>query len=298
MKVRDKIIVGCLILLLILLHRYLFQAKEGFFDDNSDYNSLKERLIKELGPYCKISAFVRDQLKTMTTATGGSGDDATLNKTYKSIYSCTDSLASSRQSCSLFGGLGPNNSMSYVSCDTYTQLPEWSDDGSASLALMKIKDDLPERIVREAEWFSAIINKLQGALAAGANPSMTPPSKEQMDKIVEESKKDGFTGTCSVDAAKAQISQKALEEAASCTIPDANSEITRVNAVLNSPNLKKAIAEMDGLLTSMLKLQSDLEKAKNGTLYDWQKDGPKKSYAQFQGGDRVAALTFSLQQNK
>jgi hypothetical protein len=55
---------------------------------------------------------------------------------------------------------------------------------------------------------------------------------------------------------------------------------------------------MNGLLAKMLKLQSDLEKLKNGTLYDWQKDGPKKSYAKFEGGDRTKAFLFSLEQNR
>jgi hypothetical protein len=54
---------------------------------------------------------------------------------------------------------------------------------------------------------------------------------------------------------------------------------------------------MDGQLKTMLKLKSDLEKAKNGTLYSWQQDGPTKSFPQFKGGDRTAAFTFSLQQN-
>lgn len=286
---RDKIIVGCLILLLILLHRYLFQTNEGFFDDSSDYTSLKQRLIKDLEPYCKITKFVREQLKTMVSSSG-SADDSTINETYKSIYSCTDSLSSSRPSCLILGGPGPNKTMKYVSYNTYTDLPDWSEDGSISVALMKITDDLPERLVREYEWFSEIIKKLQSALDAGANPSMTPPSKGELDKL-----KEGFDGTCSADAIKAK---RAMDEAASCSIPDISSEITRVHKLLDSPKLKRAVADMDGLLAAMLKLQSDIEKAKNGTLYEWQKDPPKKSYAKFQGGDRTAAFTFSLQQNR
>ena len=50
------------------------------------------------------------------------------------------------------------------------------------------------------------------------------------------------------------------------------------------------------MMTQMLKLQSDLEKLKNGTLSDWQKDGSKKTYAKFEGGDRTQAFKFSLQQ--
>jgi hypothetical protein len=51
-------------------------------------------------------------------------------------------------------------------------------------------------------------------------------------------------------------------------------------------------------MAQMLKLQSDLEKLKNGTLYAWQQDGPAKSYPKFQGGDRTASFLFSIQQNQ
>jgi hypothetical protein len=51
-------------------------------------------------------------------------------------------------------------------------------------------------------------------------------------------------------------------------------------------------------MSKMVKLQSDLQKAKDGTLYDWQKDGPKKSYAKFEGGDRKSSYIFSLKQNQ
>ena len=282
MKLRDKIIAGCLIILLMLLHRYLFQINEGFFDDSANYATLKKRIINDLEPYSKIDSFVRDQLKTMITSTGGSGDDASLNKEYTNIYSCSDPDANSRPSCQKVSGMGPNISMIYVSSDVYKELPEWSDDGSVSIALMKISNDLPERLIRESEWFAAIIKKLKESLAAGANP----PGVSSMD---------GFTGTCSAEAARAK---KIMDEAKSCSIPDAASEIARVNTLLNSPKLKQAVSKMNGLLAEMLKLQSDLEKAKNGTLYDWQKDPPKKSYAEFKGGDRSAGLAFSMQQNK
>jgi hypothetical protein len=153
---------------------------------------------------------------------------------------------------------------------------------------MKITDNLPERLIREEEWFAFIIKKLQDTLELGKNPPSVSP-------VGTPSKIDGFTGTCSVDAVK---SKKMAEEIASCSIPDVNSEIKRINALLDSASLKNAVAKMNGLLEKMLKLQSDLEKAKNGTLYEWQKDPVKKSYAQFQGGDRTAAFIFSMQQNR
>lgn len=292
MKVRDKIILGCLILLLILLHRYLFQTNEGFFDDNSDYNALKQRLINELGPYCNVVAFVKERIKNALSSSNNPSDDISINNNYKSIYSCTDSLASSRQTCSIpmLGGLGPNTSMSYVSCDIYTQLPEWSDDSSPAIALMKITNDLPERIIREEDWISANIKKLKNALAAGENPPTTPPSKKDLDKLSE-----GFNSSCSADAAK---TKQLLAEATSCSIPDIKSEIARVNTILDNPQLKQILSKINTLFAEIKKLESDLEKLKNGELYDWQKDSPKKSYAQFKGGDRTAAFIFSMQQNK
>ena len=291
MKLRYKIILGCLILLLIIFHRYLFQAPdvEGFANPSSDYTALTERLAKDLGPYCKIASFVREQLKTMVSATGGAADDASLNEIYKSVYSCKDSMVTSRPSCKR---LGPNASMQYVSCDTYLNLPPYSaDDMSVTLALMKIKDSLPEQIIREAEWFSTIIEKVQDSLALGANPPAESP-------VGTRSKIDGFTGTCSVDAAKIKLAKKSQEEAKSCTIPNISSEITRINKLLDSPVLKKEVSQMNGKLNAMLKLQSDLEKAKNGTLYSWQQDGPTKSFPKFKGGDRTASFTFSMQQNQ
>jgi hypothetical protein len=220
-----------------------------------------------------------------------SAPDTSINKIYTDVYSCRDEDARSRQSCSL-GGIGPNTRMIYVSCDTYTKLPDWSKDGRSTIALMKITNDLPERIVREAEWFSFIVKKLQDALATGANPPEVSPVGT-LGSI------EGFSGSCSADAARIQLdkqsAESAEEESKSCKIPAASSEIARVNALLDSSQLKQAVSKMNGLLAAMLKLQSDLEKAKNGTLYDWQKDGPKKTYAPCEaGGDRIKAFICSL----
>jgi hypothetical protein len=292
MKLRDKIIVFFLILLLILLHRYLFPVKEGFFDDSSNYNALKKRLLEDLGSYCKVAILARKNLKDALSSSKNPSDDVSINTIYKTVYSCTDSLASSRQTCSgiLTGGLGPNTSMDYVSCDTYTKLPEWSEDGPPAIALTKITNDLPERIIREADWISENIKKLKTALAAGENPPTTPPSNEDLNKLAE-----GFDGSCSADAARAK---KLLAEAESCSIPDIKSEIARVNTILDSPKLKQILSKMDALFAEMQKVYSDLEKLKNGTLYEWQKDRAKKTYPQFKGGDRTAAFMFSLQQNR
>jgi hypothetical protein len=184
MKTYQKVLFGLGILFLILLHRNLFGVKEGF-EDSSDYNALKKRLTDSMGSYCKIANFVREQLKTMLSATG-SGDAASIDAMYKAVYTCSDKLATSRPSCSR-----PNISMTYISCDIYT-LPAWSSDTSSNVsALMKITDDLPERLVRESEWFASIIKQLNESLALGANPPTAAPSQEQMNEF-----KEGFTGIC------------------------------------------------------------------------------------------------------
>ena len=290
MKLRDKIIFGCLILILILVHQYLFQDKEGFFDDSSNYKALKKRLITDLGSYCNVANTAREQLKTQLSLSGNASDEMSLNDIYKTIYSCTDSQASSRATCKLIGGLGPNTSMTYVSCDTYMKLPDWSEDGSVSVALVKITDNLLERIMREVDWISTNLKKLKDTLAAGENPPTTPPSQDQLNKLNE-----GFSGSCSADALKAK---RLMEEATTCSIANVSSEITRINNLLDNPDLKKLLLGMDALFAEMKKIYSDLEKLKNGNLYDWQKDPPKKSYAQFKGGDRTAAFIFSMQQNR
>jgi hypothetical protein len=283
MKTYEKVLFGLGIVFLVLLHQHLFSGKEGFFDDSSKYSALQRRLSNTMEPYCKISAFVRDQLKTMIAA---SGDSSTIESTYKSMYSCSDKLASSRPSC-----LSPNMSMNYIGCETYLNLPPWSSDGTPTLALMKITNDLPERLVRESEWFAAIIKQLNESLALAANPPTSLPSEYKEISLTE-----GFYDSvkCSPEAAEYKKSQKLKEEASSCSIPSVNSEIDRVNSLLNSSELKTAIGKMDGLLSGMLKIQSDIEKVKNS----WQKDGPTKKFPQFQGGDRTASFLFSMQQNQ
>lgn len=285
-------------ILLILLHRYLFQAREGFFDESTEYNILQERIINDLGPYCKVASFVRGQLKSMMSATGGANDEKSLNQTYKSVYLCKDSLASSRPSCSGVKGGKGNPSMKYVPCEAYMNLPDWTDKYSAILALMKITDDLPERITRESEWFAAIIDKLQTGLAAVENPPSTPPTKEQLDKLAKDAKKEGFSTICSLEAAKKKLAKASLEndaDTAECSLPSASEEINRINALLDSSTLKSSLSKINGQMETMEKLQSDLEKAQNGNLYSWQQEGAPKNYLPpFQGGDRTQGLVYSM----
>jgi len=257
-----------------------------------------------------------------------------IGQIYKGVYECSDALASSRPSCKLFvemkkmekvgliRGLSANPSgIQYTPCSTFTNLPEWSTTSAPVIALMKIKNDLVERITRETEWFAAVIAELQHGLSVGDNPPMvqeicyppgkdpprtkfgeksdskpTSPSTSEMNhyaKIAEDHEKngEGFQTMCSADAAL-------LKEAASCSLPSISDEISRINTLLDNPTLKQYLSKCKELMVAMLKLQSDLEKAKNGTLYEWQKNGPKKSLPAFKGGDRTQSFLFSVEQNR
>jgi hypothetical protein len=149
------------------------------------------------------------------------------------------------------------------------------------------------------------------------NPTIPGPSAKAMEaqnKLLSArgfnplgSKKEGFyaAGQCSLEAmalkrkAMALKKQKQLEaDANSCTMPTLKSEIDRVNGILNSKAFLDTMNLSRKVFTAAMKLQSDLEKLKAGTLYDWQKSGPKKSYTQFKGGDRTAAFIASASQNK
>jgi hypothetical protein len=279
MKTRDKIIVAGLIFLLIILHRYLFQMKDGFFDVKSEYSKLKARLSKELKVYCEISLKIKEQLKHIYENPPANDSSEKpekdlntfiINK-YKSVYLCDDENAKDRPSCSI---PGPNKTMEYASCDIYMKLPEWSEETNVGIPLRKITNDLPERIIRETEWIDNTIKKLKEVLAS-------------YKKI----KGEGFDGNCSADAAKLR---KLLEEEKSCSIPDPTSEISRINSLLDNPSLKAALAKLETLLPEILKLEEEHKKIKE----DMEKDEPKKSYPRFQGGDRSKAFIFSIQQNQ
>ena len=280
------------ILILVGLHLFLFSSVKEGFDDAASYDTLRNRLQKELGPYCKISTFVREQVGEMQKGVGGTSSD--ISKMYADVYACKDTLARSRPSCS-----SPNKTgMRFVPCSVYLELPDWSDDNTVTSATSKITDELPERLLREIEWFAAVIKKLQEGLDAGANPvagSNPPgvaPTAAQISAMSE-----GFS-SCSPEASAYIRRKEIIDEAASCSPRTPKSEIARINRLLDDPSVSNSVSKCNVMLTKMLKLQSDLEKLKNGTLYDWQKDGPKKSYKKFEGGDRTAALKFSMQQNQ
>jgi len=297
MKAREKILFLGTIFALVILHWYFFSRHsiDGFFDTSSDYDKLRGRLQKELGSYCKLANFIRSQVNEMQKGLGGSSSD--ISQMYYAVYQCTDQLASVRPSCSR-----PNQAgMRYVPCSTFLNLPDWSGEARAISALSKIKDDLPERLIREIEWFSAVIKKVREGLAAGANPAAgsnpigTPPSMDQLNSF-----KEGFQAQCSAEASE-YLRRKALEnEASSCRPLTVSSEIARVNSLLDNPSVSASVSQSNRMMTQVLKLQSDLEKLKNGTLYDWQggNSGPKKVYPKFEGGDRLQSFLFSLTQNR
>lgn len=310
--------------------------KEGFDANTSsglqtNYNALQSNLKMTLRPYCSLSEFIQDQMKTMykTTKISESGESipgdtdaqamANIKTAYEDAYACKDELASSRPTC-----VGPNASiqsnvkMEFIPCSVYINTPTYDDSDpiTAAVALSQIPDNLALRITKEVDWYSAIIKKLQSGIDAGANPPGALPSdapgadyKAPPDKSAPlgAAKKEGFfdggsSGKCSPEAMKKRQEkrrQKMLdEESANCTSPDLQTEIDRVNKILNSDTLKSALANCAEVAAAGKKLQSQLALLKSGNLYAWQKSGPKKSYAQFKGGDRVAGLTFSLQQNR
>jgi hypothetical protein len=336
MKTREKILFGLGLVILILLHWFLFPSKpsEGFFDTAEENDALRRRLQSDLGSYCKVADFVREQVKEMQDGLkktssmlpsadaikAGSNSPAAKNtqalmsamkkegwynyetdEMYTNVYQCKDQLANVRPSCG-----APNFKMRFIPCSVYMDLPSWSDENTIMNALRKINDDLPERMVREVEWFTAVIQKLQQGLAAGADPGTasglppdTMPSSDDMKKY----EKEAFVGTCSSEAAN-RLRQRALDaEANACAAggyvqPTPSSEIARINLLLDNQIVKNYAAFCNVLYDAMLKLQSDLEKLKNGTLYPWQQGGPKKSFKKFDGGDRIKSLLFSMAQNR
>ena len=309
--------------------------EEGF-DNLSDYNALRRRLASDLGSYCSLATFVQAQMKQMLMSPkpgdggamvpGDSEADAMkhMQQIYSQVYTCTDDLASSRPGCAgsavISAALLSKNpsETSFIPCSTYLGLPDMpsnDDTSSAAAALTEIPNNLADRILKEVDWYGAVIKKLQDGLDAGANiPDSAPTGSSALEAPAGKSwnsdgkpfkkPKEGFadSGVCTpseIQARKALLARKKLEASSgSCTMPNIDGEIARVNKLLDSGALKAALRQCAALEAAARKLQSDLEKLKAGNLYDWQKDGPRKSYSKFKGGDRVAALTFSMQQNR
>ena len=212
----------------------------------------------------------------------------------------------------------------YVPCDRYMNLPDWPDVGGAAAALSNFPNDIADRVSRELEWYSAIIKQLTEALEMGKNPpqggppdSKNSPSKDSSGKSwSSDSKVEGFedSAQCSPSAMQARLERERraklqakpsepskpnpADDPDSCIMPDLATEIRRVNSILSSPEMSNSLKQANSLTQSMKQLQISQQKAKDGTLYDWQQDGPKKSYSKFGGGDRIQALLFSMKQNQ
>jgi len=277
------------------------EGKEGFADSNS-YNALKTKIQSKLANYCKLTDFAQSQMKLMHTAaskepgSGLDGDAATfIQQMYRDVYACRDELAGSRAPCQIVSG-------DFIPCSTYMNLPNWSDDqDSLGDALMKIPNDLPARISAESAYYRVIIEKLKTGVDAAKNPPAAPPDSPSTPAANASGKPwsmEGFENVqCSAAAAQARrerLRREALnKEAGDCIIPSLDSEIARINALLDSNAMNAALQDSNGILAQMIQLQADIEEIKKR----WGDDGPKKSYDQFKGGDRMQAFLFSLKQN-
>ena len=266
-----------------------------------------------------------------------------LSQTYRSVYDCTDELKLSRPyQCSPIIAI-PNPDWQYVPCSTYRALPPYNADNTGPIvdALIKIPSNTPKKLVMEVAWYASVIKKLQEGIDAGANPPSSPPPAPGDDSgktysanpdenppsakgaaagndLVASLKRrptisEGFFagGQCSAEqmaARRRAMEAKRQAELAngsdSCTMPSIQSEIDRVNGILNNGEFLSAMSQCRSIYAAAMKLKSDLELLKAGNLYDWQKSGPSKSYKRFdikgkgKGYDRFEALKASLMQNK
>jgi hypothetical protein len=323
MKYATYILVPLIVLCMSLIALLVYSTtREGFANGNSEYSALQTRLSTTMAPYCAVASYVQSQMKVIYTAIGESEAQAAarIEKTYADVYACKDEDASSRPSCSGQSSNSRSDSNpGFIPCATYLNLPTWnsSDNGqAAAIALSAIPDDLADRTTKEVDWYSQIIAKLQKTLDSGNNPPSTPPDSETSPAKDSSGRAwsstpnsdgfsdyrwdvEGFSGTmCSPSQIVLAAQAAKVAQASSCTIPKPDGQIARVNAILNSRTLKAALAKCASLQRAMVKLQSDQQKAKDGTLYDWQNDGPKKTYKTFPTGDRSTNFLSSMQQNQ
>ena len=254
--------------------------KEGFEDTSigGRYTNLQKSIATQMKPYCDLSNTMQARLKTILQQMNNlSSDDADkqVKQTLKTALKGKEVLP-----CSIY------------------QLPTYKSDAdkaAATEALLEIPDDIASRISLEVKLYADTLNQLQGAIDGGMNPPTTAPSAEDMKKI------EGFEGkTCSANALKLK-KQKELElEAASCSVPDLNSQITRVTALFQNPDVQSVLKSTNSIFTKLAAYEMNEKKMKDGTLFPWQQDkGPKKTYTEYKGGDnRAAALVFSMSSAK
>ena len=195
--------------------------KEGFEDTSigGRYTNLQKSIATQMKPYCDLSNTMQARLKTILQQMNNlSSDDADkqVKQTLKTALKGKEVLP-----CSIY------------------QLPTYKSDAdkaAATEALLEIPDDIASRISLEVKLYADTLNQLQGAIDGGMNPPTTAPSAEDMKKI------EGFEGkTCSANALKLK-KQKELElEAASCSVPDLDSQITRVTALFQNPDVQSVL---------------------------------------------------------
>ena len=254
--------------------------KEGFEDTSigGRYTNLQKSIATQMKPYCDLSNTMQARLKTILQQMNNlSSDDADkqVKQTLKTALKGKEVLPYS-----------------------IYQLPTYKSDtdkAAVTEALLEIPDDIASRISLEVKLYADTLNQLQGAIDGGMNPPTTAPSAEDMKKI------EGFEGkTCSANALKLK-KQKELElEAASCSVPDLNSQITRVTALFQNPDVQSVLKSTNSIFTKLAAYEMNEKKMKDGTLFPWQQDkGPKKTYTEYKGGDnRAAALVFSMSSAK
>ena len=199
MSSRNKKLALFLILSIILVCGFFYilnisyLVKEGFSSSSKlqrNYATLQSKLQSTLGPYCSLTNFIQDQMKTMYQATkvsesgesvpGDSDIQATANikKAYQDAYACKDELADSRQSCAGFAKFEQINvKMDFIPCSVYMNTPAYdeSDTSLAAIALSQIPDNLALRINKEIDWYAAILKKLQSGIDEGAKPPKELP---------------------------------------------------------------------------------------------------------------------------
>ena len=259
------------------------KSQEGFTGTpiQEKYRTLRITVAKQTASYCKLSNEMQARLKTILQQTNNlSSDDAD-----KQVKSTLKTALKGKE---------------VLPCSIYN-LPEYKTEANkeaAVRALLEIPDDIASRISLEVKLYTDTLNTLQGAIDGGMNPPTTAPSAEDMKKI------EGFQGkTCSANALKLKKelqdkkAREALEaEAATCSDPSIEAEVSRVSALFENPEFKAMIASTNAVANKLAQYDINEKKMKDGTLFPWQQDSAtKKNYVSYSGGDnRIAALTYSM----
>jgi len=262
------------------------KSQEGFTGTpiQEKYRTLRITVAKQTASYCKLSNEMQARLKTILQQTNNlSSDDAD-----KQVKSTLKTALKGKE---------------VLPCSIYN-LPEYKTEANkeaAVRALLEIPDDIASRISLEVKLYTDTLNTLQGAIDGGMNPPTTAPSAEDMKKI------EGFQGkTCSANALKLKKelqdkkAREALEaEAATCSDPSIEAEVSRVSALFENPEFKAMIASTNAVANKLAQYDINEKKMKDGTLFPWQQGGSdsatKKNYVSYSGGDnRIAALTYSM----